>query len=293
MTTAVTRSNAGLSTIGQMLLKAKPQIASVLPKHMTFERLARIAMVECRKNPTLIECSTESLIGAVLQAAQLGLEPGGALGHCYLVPFKNRYTSRREVQLILGYRGMIDLARRSGQISTISANVVYENDSFSYQYGAHADLVHVPTLKDRGAPVAVYAAATMKDGGFQFVVMSVEDVEKVRRESKQAEGETWREFWDEMAAKSCLRKLYKLLPVSIEVQRAVTLADQEQAGLPQQLDAEFALLEESPLLVDAVDASEQSEEAPTPQGPAANVRSRVRAAAAAAKAEGSPDEKLL
>ena len=108
------------------------QMALALPKSLTPERLTRIVMSECRKTPALLNCSPTSFYGCVLQCAQLGLEPGSALGHCYLLPFGNGKASdgRPNAQLIIGYRGMIDLARRSGQIVSISAHCVHEADEF-------------------------------------------------------------------------------------------------------------------------------------------------------------------
>ena len=109
------------------------QMALAMPRTMTPERLTRIVMTECRKTPELLSCSQESFYGAILQCAQLGLEPGAALGHCYLLPFGNGKdkSGRPNAQLIIGYRGMLDLARRSGQIQSINAYVVREEDEFS------------------------------------------------------------------------------------------------------------------------------------------------------------------
>ncbi|HEJ2203269.1 TPA: recombinase RecT, partial [Pseudomonas aeruginosa] len=112
--------------------KIKAQMALALPKHMTADRLARIALTEIRKVPALAKCNQESFLGAVMQCAQLGLEPGNALGHAYLLPFGNGKAKDglSNVQLIIGYRGMIDLARRSGQIVSLTARTVHQNDQF-------------------------------------------------------------------------------------------------------------------------------------------------------------------
>lgn len=113
--------------------KIKQQMALALPKHVSADRLARIALTEIRKVPKLAQCDQTSFLGAIMQCAALGLEPGGALGHCYLIPFDNKRQNRTEVQFIVGYRGMIDLARRSGQIVSLSARVVYAKDHFHYR----------------------------------------------------------------------------------------------------------------------------------------------------------------
>src|SRR5699024_349340 len=111
----------------------KEQLAAALPRHMTAERMIRIATTEIRKVPALGNCDTMSFVSAIVQCSQLGLEPGSALGHAYLLPFgnKNEKSGKKNVQLIIGYRGMIDLARRSGQIASLSARVVREGDEFS------------------------------------------------------------------------------------------------------------------------------------------------------------------
>jgi recombination protein RecT len=217
-----------LTTISALLTKNKNQIQIALPAHMKTDRLIRVAMTEVHKNKDLLACDPYSVCGAVVQAAQLGLEPGGALGHCYLVPYKGK------AQLQLGYRGMIDLARRSGAILSISARVVYEKDFFEYEFGLNERLEHKPFEgEDPGAPVKFYAVAHIKDGGRQFEVMTFAQVEKVRKKSPGANSAPWREHFEEMAKKTVIRRLFKYLPVSIELQRAVGLDEMAEAGVDQ------------------------------------------------------------
>lgn len=209
------------------------QMAMALPKAMTADRLTRIVMTEVRKTPALLKCSHESFFGAVLQCAQLGLEPGSALGHCYLLPFGNGKANdgRPNCQLIIGYRGMIDLARRSGQIVSINAYVVHEADEFEYELGLHPDIHHKPSpLADRGPVTYVYAVAVLKGGGVQFEVMSRAEVEAIRKQSKAGSKGPWVTHWDEMARKSVVRKLFKYLPVSIEAVRAVEIDEKSDRG---------------------------------------------------------------
>ena len=229
--------------------KIKAQMALALPKHMTSDRLARIALTEIRKVPTLAKCDQTSFLGAIMQCAQLGLEPGGALGHAYLLPFENRKKGITEVQFIVGYRGMIDLARRSGQIVSLTARTVHENDEFSYQYGLNEDLKHVPATGDRGALLYVYAVAKLKDGGVQFEVMSRSDIDKVRAQSKAGNYGPWQTHYDEMAKKTVIRRLFKYLPVSIELATAVTMDEKADAGVDQDnssiLTGEYSTVDES------------------------------------------------
>ena len=231
------------ATIAALLTdpKIKQQMALALPRHMTADRLARIALTEVRKNATLAKCDQASFLGAIMQCAQLGLEPGGALGHAYLIPFENRRKGITEVQFIVGYRGMIDLARRSGQIVSLSARVVHENDHFIYRYGLDETIEHVPAPSDRGALAYVYAVGKLKDGGTQFEVLSLDEIEAIRDASQgyktavrfDKKDTPWIAHFEEMAKKTVIRRLFKYLPVSIELQRAVGLDEQAEVGIPQ------------------------------------------------------------
>jgi recombination protein RecT len=213
----------------------KAQIALALPKHMTADRLARIALTEVRRVPALARCDQASFLGAIMQCASLGLEPGGALGHAYLIPFENRKKGITEVQFIVGYRGMIDLARRSGQIISIEARTVHQADKFRAPFGLEPRLEHEPAwdVDDRGPMRLVYAIAKLHGGGVQFDVMSRAEIEKVRAQSKAGQSGPWVTHFDEMAKKTVVRRLFKFLPVSIEIARAVGLDEQAEAGLPQ------------------------------------------------------------
>lgn len=209
----------------------KKQLALAVPKHLTPERMARIAVTELRKTPALLTTSPESFMGAVMQSAQLGLEPGSALGQAYLVPYGNT------CQLIIGYRGMIDLARRSGQVLSLNAYAVREGDEFSYCLGLHPDIQHVPAAdaKRSERPITfVYAVANLKGGGYQFEVMSAAEILSVRNSSasykRQKEKSIWGQYYEEMAKKTVIRRLFKYLPVSIEALQAASLDAKREAG---------------------------------------------------------------
>lgn len=209
----------------------KEQLALAVPKAMTAERLVRIVKTECRKTPELRETTPASFLGAVLQCAQLGLEPGGALGHCYLLPYWDRKKGVKNCQLIVGYRGMIDLARRSGQIVSLCAYVVHEKDHFSWRLGLDPNIEHIPSPEaDRGAMTYVYAVAKLKGGGVQFEVMSRAEVEAVRKQSKAGGSGPWVTHFSEMAKKTAIRRLFKYLPVSIEAARAVEFDERADRG---------------------------------------------------------------
>lgn len=222
-----------IKTIRELLLKSKDQIALALPRHLNADRLLRVAMTTIQRTPKLLDCTPKSLLGAVMECAQLGLEPDGILGHAYLIPFKVKGVY--QAQLMIGYKGLISLARRSGQVISISAQVVYERDKFEYQYGLEEKLNHIPAAGDRGKPIYVYAVAKMRDGGHAFEVLTVNEVEKIRKSSKAADDGPWVTHWEEMARKTAVRRLAKYLPLSVEFQRAATLDEYVEAGIIQDL----------------------------------------------------------
>ena len=241
------------------------QIKAALPRHMTPERLARIVTTEIRKVPKLAECTPVSFFGAVIQCAQLGLEPGNALGHAYILPYDKSVKTDTgwkkipEAQLIIGYRGMIDLARRSGQIVSIDARAVYEGDKFECRLGLDPHIEHEPDWNnanrtDAGKLQFVYAVAKLKDGGIQFDVMSRAEIEGIRARSKAAEKGPWVTDFTAMALKTVVRRLFKFLPVSSEMQTAVGLDERAEAGLSQDngaiIDGQFTPVDDEPENVD-------------------------------------------
>lgn len=221
---------ANKKEIMNKLQKMQGEIARCLPSHLTPERMTRIALTELRKTPKLQECDPLSFIASIMQASQLGLEPG-TLGSCYLIPFWNSKLRQYECTFMPGYRGFLDLARRSGQITSLVARSVYENDEFDYEFGLNEKLEHKPCMNDKGELIAVYAVALLKDGGHQFDVMSRKEVETVRSQSKSKDNGPWVTHFDEMAKKTIVRRLFKWLPCSVELQRAVSLDEQSEAGI--------------------------------------------------------------
>jgi recombination protein RecT len=213
-------------------------LEAILPKVLKVDRFIRVVLTEVAKNPKLLECTPSSMMGALLQCGQLGLEPNSVLGHAYLVPFNNRKRNRLEIQLIPGYKGLLVLARRSGEISTIDVHEVRAGDKFEYAYGSNPVLIHKPAKSGRGEIEYFYAVSRMKDGGVQFDVMSKAEVEEHRdRYSKAAQDGPWVTNFREMGMKTPLRRLCKMLPASIELQAAVALDELGESGIPQGLSA--------------------------------------------------------
>lgn len=220
---------ANQKTVMGLLEQMKGEIARCLPSHLTPDRMARIAMTELRKTPKLQECDPMSFIAAIMQASQLGLEPG-IMGSCYLIPFFNSKLGKYECTFMPGYRGFLDLARRSGQIKSLVARAVYDNDVFEYEYGLQESVTHKPAMDERGELRAVYAVALLKDGGHQFEVMSKREIEAVRQKSQGKNAGPWTDYYDEMARKTVVRKLFKWLPCSVEMQKAVSLDELQEVG---------------------------------------------------------------
>src|SRR5579862_5224413 len=218
------------------------QFKMALPKHVAPDRLIRIVLTEVAKNPRLLDCTQESTVGALMHAAQLGLDVGSVLGQAYLVPFKNRKRGVQEVQLIPGYKGLVKLAYQSGEIGAIRARVVRSRDEFRYEYGIEEELVHRPHRgPDAGPLVAVYAVARIKGlDESQFVVLERWEIDQIRDSfSKSADDGPWVTDYEEMSKKSAIRRLCKLLPQSVEndaLARAVAADERAEAGLEPDYD---------------------------------------------------------
>jgi phage RecT family recombinase len=201
-------------------------LAKALPKHLTAERFISVALTTISRTPELANCSTLSLYGGIIQASQLGLELDGVLGHAYLVPFKQVAT------LMIGFKGLRALAIRSGQVKSIRSNTVFTNDLFEFSEGVpDYFLKHRPQLSDRGDLIAAYSIAMFPDGGYQFVVMGKEEIEKVRKSSKMAEGPTWKHWYGEMAKKTADRRLCKQLQQSPELSKLHSAVNIEEAAI--------------------------------------------------------------
>ena len=239
---------AGLKGLASLM---KSRIAAVLPRHVTPERILKALMVAASKNPAIFDCTQESICKSLMDASSLGLDCSGTLGSGYLIPFnknskdsKGQWHKRRECQFIPGYRGLIDLARRGGQIATIEAHVVYAQDKFLLQYGTESKLNHEPYLgaKRRDEYICFYAVATLRDGTKQLEVMTLADVEKIRNEvwkknyiKPSSPSGPWHDHFGEMARKTVVRRLCKYLPLSPELEKAFALED-DAYGNPETID---------------------------------------------------------
>ena len=222
--TAVTQEKKEM-TLQDYINRQKAEVARALPKNLDPDQFVRIAITAANSNPKFTQCNVRSFLGAMMTAAQIGIMPNTPLQLGYLIPRHNSKTQQTDVTFQLGYRGMIDLAYRSGNIANIGAYTVYANDEFRVQFGLNPDIVHVPALSDRGDPIAFYAYYKTKDGGFGFDVMSIEDVRKHAKQFSDSVKNGWSSPWstsfDEMAKKTVLKRTLKYAPLSVDVAAAV------------------------------------------------------------------------
>jgi recombination protein RecT len=193
-----------------------------------------VALTTVAQNPSLLECDRPSLFRSVLTCAQLGLLPDAVLGEAYMVPYKPKGAERKVVQLQIGYKGLLKLARQSGQISTIDSGIVGANDTFEWEMGLDPKFRIIPAMGDRGEPIAVYAILRYKDGGFEHEVMTVDQVEAIRQASPTGNSPAWQNSWGEMARKTVIRRLLKKAPLSTEAAMAVAV-DEARDERGQQL----------------------------------------------------------
>ena len=254
-------------TLRNMIAAMRSQIQAALPSVLTPERFTRMVFTAISNTPQLAECSPQSFLGAMMQAAQLGVEPNTPLGQAYLIPYRNH--GNLEAQFQLGYKGMMDLAYRSGEVTDIAAHTVHENDEFEYELGLTPKLRHKPALKDRGAAIMYYAVFHTKGGGYGFQVMSVQDVmEHGKAYSKSFGGgfSPWKTNFDEMAKKTVLKKCLKYAPLKTEFMRGIVSDETIKTKIaPNMADAADETVYETVYEQEAGTAPQEQEAAPAPQ----------------------------
>jgi recombination protein RecT len=202
----------------------KQAIAQALPRHLSADRFLRVAITAITKTPELAECNQASFLNQLLTLSQLGLEPDGRRAH--LIPFHNNKRGTVDCQLIVDYKGLVELVMRSGEVSHIHADLVCENDEFEYDRG-EIKKHKIDFRKPRGKPYAVYALCRFKDGAERSEVMTVDDVESIRKRSRAGRNGPWVTDWGEMAKKTAFRRLSKWLPLSAEVKEGIERDDSQ------------------------------------------------------------------
>jgi len=238
MSTQIVPYDQKVKSVRTLLERSKGQIAIALPAHLTADKMLRVAMTCVQRNPLLLECTEISLVGAIIQASQLGLMPDGHGARAFLIPRKNNRKGVTEANFQPGYQGLMDLARRSKEIASFEAREVYAGDRFEYAFGLHPKLVHIPGGEDDETKIThVYAVCQLLNGHGQFDVLTREQIEAHRRRYAKdtRDDSAWKTAWPMMAKKTVIIRLCKYLPASVELQTAVALAEKDDMGLPQEL----------------------------------------------------------
>ena len=211
------------TSIQDMIKIMEPEIKKALPSVITPERFMRIAISALNNTPQLRQCTPISFISALLNSAQLGLEPNTPLGQAYLIPYKNKGVI--ECQFQIGYKGLIDLAYRNGNMQTIQAHTVYSNYLFQYEYGLEPKLIHRPDFSDRGELVYFYGLFRTQNGGYGFSVMSKAEMDcyaKTYSKAFDSSFSPWKTAYEEMAKKTVIKQALKYAPIATEFHRALS-----------------------------------------------------------------------
>lgn len=210
-------------SIADLIKAMAPEIKKALPEVITPERFTRMALSALNTTPKLKECTQMSFLAALMNAAQLGLEPNTPLGQAYLIPYNNKGVM--ECQFQIGYKGLIDLSYRNPQMQIISAQAVYENDEFEYELGLNPKLEHRPTLGERGDVRLFYGLFKLTNGGFGFEVMSKSAMDAYAKEYSKAFDSSfspWKSNYEGMAKKTVIKQALKYAPLKTEFRRALS-----------------------------------------------------------------------
>lgn len=249
-----TKTDKAPKTMQGYIKSMEGEIAKALPSVITPERFTRIVLSAISMNPKLSECTPSSFLGAMMTSAQLGLEVNTPLGQAYVLPYSNK--GQLEAQFQLGYKGLIDLAYRSGEVEVIQAHIVYANDEFVCEYGLDPKLTHKPASGDRGEPVKVYAMFKTKSGGFGFDVMSMDEVKAHAIKYSKAYSSAfspWKTNFEEMAKKTVLKRVLKYAPLKSDFVRAAVQDESIKKEISEDMyevqnetifDAEFSEVDE-------------------------------------------------
>lgn len=235
-------------TMQDYIRRMSGEIAKALPSVITPERFTRITLSALSSDPKLASTTPKSFLAAMMTAAQLGVEPNTPLGQAYLLPYYNKGVL--ECQFQLGYKGLLDLAYRSGEISVIQAHTVHEKDEFEYELGLEAKLRHKPAMKDRGEPVAFYAVFKTKDGGYGFEVMSVDDVRAHAKKYSKSFASTyspWSTNFEEMGKKTVLKRVLKYAPLKSDFARQIA----SDETIKHDLAEDMGDVHSEPIIIDA------------------------------------------
>ena len=259
MSGAITKATGAVAkaqpkTMKDYVQRMSKEIERALPSVISPERFTRMTLTAISNNPQLAECTPKSFLSAVMASAQLGLEPNTALGQAYILPRRNKGTLEAEFQL--GYRGLLDLAWRSGELVSIIAEEVREGDVFEFEYGLEPKLRHIPARENRGNPIYYYACFKNKAGGSGFHVMSVEEMREFAKKYSKAYGSSyspWNTNFSAMSRKTVLKQVLKFAPLRTELMKELSndgtiknsLAE-DMSDVPNEMEYVEVEVEEAP-----------------------------------------------
>lgn len=233
-------------TVFDIIQSMEKEFKRALPEQVGVQRFVRVAITVVRTNPNLMKCDGMSIVAALMQSAQLGLEPNTPLGQAYVIPYKNKRiingqtTWVDEAQFQIGYKGLITLALRTGEYKAIYAHEVYANDEFEYSYGLDKNLHHVPADEPIGEPVKYYAVYHLKNGGYDFVVWSKTRIDyhakKYSKAVQKDHNSPWKTDYDGMAKKTVLKEVLKYAPKSIEFAQQLAADETIKREVPENSD---------------------------------------------------------
>jgi recombination protein RecT len=224
--------------------KYKGQIEGVLARQIDPKRFTRMIVAQINKTPKLLECTPMSVVNSALQAASLGLEI--RTNQAYLVPFKDKW-GKTQCNLLIDYRGKIDLAKRSGFIKDMEARLVYAADEFECSFGAEPRFIHRPFLmhrhssgvwdrvsvEERGEVILGYAIAWIKGARAPHIEpMTYSEIEGIRSKSRSKNDGPWVTDWGQMARKTLIHRICNYIPQSPELAIAQDLDDRLDVDIP-------------------------------------------------------------
>lgn len=252
----------GPVTLREQLEKMLPEVERAVGRSEIAQRIIRVGLTEVRRNPKLAAVPVTSILGCVMQSAQLRLDPGAPLGHCWYVPVWNKKVSGEVAEWWLGYTGMVELTRRTGTIGTVATAVVREGDTFDASIGSQGGLVHRvdwrATEDDRGDIYAAYCYVRHINGGEDWMVLNLDDIHRARAASSawtyaESQGWTstpWHTNFPEMARKTAVRRLWPYLPSSTEIHDAARADEQALSWDPARAERGVVIDADGPPLVE-------------------------------------------